>query len=79
MKIMLAAASACIAVALLAPPASAQGVVRGAEKGAAVGNRTAGPVGAVVGGTIGGVAGGIAGGVKGVLGIPQNTSTKSRR
>ena len=57
----------------------AQGVVRGAQEGAAVGNRAAGPVGGVVGGAVGGVFGGVAGGVKGVLGIPQNTSTAGSR
>jgi hypothetical protein len=56
-------------------PAAAQGIVKGAQEGATVGNRAAGPVGGAVGGAVGGVAGGVAGGVKGVLGIPQNTST----
>src|SRR5689334_17873240 len=56
-------------------PAHAQGVVKGAQDGAAVGNRAAGPVG----GAVGGVAGGVVGGVKGVLGVPQNTSTSTAR
>jgi len=58
-----------------AGPVLAQGVVKGAQEGAAVGNKAAGPVGAAVGGIFGGVAGGVAGGVKGVLGIPQSTTT----
>jgi hypothetical protein len=56
-------------------PVLAQGVVRGAQEGAAVGNKAAGPVGGVVGGAVGGVFGGVAGGVKGVLGIPQSSTT----
>jgi hypothetical protein len=65
-----------LAFVLAAPvPTKAQGVVKGAQEGAAAGDRAAGPVGGAVGGAVGGVAGGVAGGVKGVLGIPQNTST----
>lgn len=63
----------------LAAPASAQGIVKGAQDGAAAGNRAAGPVGGAVGGAVGGVAGGVVGGVKGVLGVPQNTSTRGTR
>jgi hypothetical protein len=69
-------AAGLIAAFGCAAPASAQGVVKGAQEGAAAGNRAAGPVGGAVGGAVGGVAGGVAGGVKGVLGIPQNTSTR---
>jgi hypothetical protein len=60
-------------VALSAPAAQAQGVVRGAQDGAIIGQRAAGPVGGAVGGAVGGVTGGVVGGVKGVLGIPQDT------
>ncbi|WP_205666198.1 hypothetical protein [Aquabacter cavernae] len=65
--------------ALSITPVAAQGVVRGAQQGAAVGNDVAGPVGGAVGGAVGAVGGGIAGGVKGVLGIPQSTSTKGAK
>jgi hypothetical protein len=58
--------------------AGAQGIPRGASEGADTGARAAGPVGGAVGGVLGGVAGGVVGGVKGVLGVPQETSTRRR-
>ena len=69
-----------IGLAVFAMPSvlQAQGMMRGAKQGADVGNRAAGPVGAAVGGAVGGVAGGVVGGVKGVLGIPQSTSSIQR-
>jgi hypothetical protein len=76
--LMAASISLAATFAFLAP-AQAQGVVKGAQEGAAVGNKAAGPVGGAVGGAVGGVTGGVVGGVKGVLGVPQNTSTSSSR
>ncbi|WP_293864574.1 hypothetical protein [uncultured Alsobacter sp.] len=73
------ALSAAAFLLAMPAPSMAQGVVRGAQEGAAVGNKAAGPVGGVVGGAVGGIFGGVAGGVKGVLGIPQNTSTGGRK
>ncbi len=71
---------ACVVVMLAVPTlAQAQGVVRGVQEGSREGNKAAGPVGGVVGGAVGGAVGGVAGGVKGVLGIPQNTRTKSKK
>src|SRR6478735_2524312 len=68
MKIrMMSAALAFATLCAVSMGANAQGIVKGAQEGAAVGNKAAGPVGGAVGGVVGGV--------KGVLGIPQNTSS----
>jgi hypothetical protein len=76
MKIrMTSAALAFATLCAVSMGANAQGIVKGAQEGAAVGNKAAGPVGGAVGGAVGGVTGGVVGGVKGVLGIPQNTSS----
>lgn len=75
---MTRAVLACMSTVLLLTfpfQAHSQGVVKGAQEGAAVGNKAAGPVGGAVGGAVGGIFGGVAGGVKGVLGIPQSTSS----
>src|SRR6478735_7142988 len=80
MKIrMTSAALAFATLCAVSMGASAQGIVKGAQEGAAVGNKAAGPVGGAVGGAVGGVTGGVVGGVKGVLGVPQNTSTSGSR
>lgn len=78
-RLSLVLGAGLLAAVGFAAPASAQGVVKGAQEGAAAGNRAAGPVGGAVGGAVGGVAGGVVGGVKGVLGVPQDTSTHRTR
>ena len=49
--------AAIFALLLGAPPAHAQGLVKGMQDGAQAGNKAAGPVGGVLGGAIGGVVG----------------------